>query len=260
MISTFFINRPIFATVISIMLVVGGVVTMSSLPIEQYPTITPPTVVVSASFPGASASTIANMVASPIEQQVNGVEGMTYMSSSSSSSGNYQLTVTFELGTDIDIATVLVQNRVNIATPSLPEAVTQLGITTQKQSTNIVLFIALTSDSPELDALFLSNYATLSLVNELARVPGVGNVQSFGAGDYCMRVWLNPDLMMIRGISPEEVAAAIEAQNIQVAAGTVGAQPLNHDVAYTYTIETQGLLVTPEQFGDIIIKTEAGGK
>ncbi|MGL5683067.1 MAG: efflux RND transporter permease subunit [Marinifilaceae bacterium] len=260
MISTFFINRPIFATVTSIMMVVGGIIAMMSLPIEQYPTITPPTVVVSASYPGASASTIADMVASPIEQQVNGVEGMTYMSSSSSSSGDYQLTITFDLGTDIDIATVLVQNRVNIAMSNLPEEVTQLGVTTQKQSTNVVMFISLTSSSPDLDALFLSNYASLNIVNELSRLPSVGNVQSFGSGDYSMRVWLDPDLMMIRGVTPEEVAAAIQSQNIQVAAGSVGSQPLNQNVAYTYTIQTEGLLVTTEQFGNIIIKTLPGGK
>lgn len=260
MISKFFINRPIFATVLSILFVLGGIVSIMNLPIEQYPTITPPTVVVSASYPGASASTIADMVATPIEEQVNGVDGMMYMSSSSSSAGTYQLTVTFELGTDIDMATVLVQNRVSIALNTLPQEVIELGVTTTKQSTDIVMFVALTSANPNYDALFLSNYANLNITNELARISGVGNVTLFGMGNYSMRIWLDPDLMTIRGVTPSDVISAIEAQNIQVAAGTIGAPPLTEKVAYQYTLQTEGLLMSEEEFGNIIIKTLPDGK
>lgn len=260
MISSFFINRPIFATVLSILIVIAGVVSLNTLPVEQYPSITPPTVVVRASYPGADATTIANMIGTPIEQQVNGVEGMLYMSSTSSSTGSYQLTITFEVGTDLDMATVLVENRVNIALPTLPQEVTQVGVTTTKESTNVVMFISLTTDSPDYDALFLSNYADLNIVNQLERVKGVGNVSLFGMGNYSMRIWLNPDLLTIRGITASDVIAAIEAQNIQVAAGSVGAEPLEHKEAYQYTLATQGLLANEEEFGNIIIKALPDGK
>ena len=260
MLSHFFINRPIFATVLSILIVVAGVITLRSLPVEQYPTITPPTVVVEAQYPGANATTIAQMVATPIEQQVNGVEGMLYMSSTSSSAGVYRLTVTFEVGTDLDMATVLVQNRVNMTLSSLPQEVTKIGVTTTKESTNVVMFLTLTSDNPSYDALYLSNYAELNLVNELSRVKGVGSVGEFGAGNYSMRLWLNPDLLTIRGISPQEIISAIESQNIQVAPGAVGAPPLASPVAFQYTLETQGLLVNEEEFGNIIVKTLSDGR
>ena len=232
MISTFFINRPIFATVLSILIVIAGFVSLQNLPVEEYPTITPPTVVVRASYPGANATTIADMIATPIEQQVNGVEGMLYMSSTSSSTGTYQLTITFEVGTDLDMATVLVENRVNAALPTLPQEVTKIGVTTTKESTNVVMFLSLTSDSPDYDALYLSNYASLNITNELSRVKGVGNVGLFGMGDYSMRIWLEPDILTIRGITPADVISAIESQNIQVAAGGVGAEPLARKEAY----------------------------
>lgn len=260
MISSFFINRPIFATVLSILIVIAGVVSLYTLPIEQYPSITPPTVVVRASYPGADATTIANMIGTPIEQQVNGVEGMLYMSSSSSSTGSYQLTITFEIGTDLDMATVLVENRVNIALPTLPQEVTKVGVTTTKESTNVVMFISLTTDSPDYDALFLSNYADLNIVNQLERIKGVGNVSLFGMGNYSMRIWLKPDILTIRGITASDVIAAIEAQNIQVAAGSVGAEPLEHKEAYQYTLSTQGLLIDEQEFGNIIIKALSDGK
>ena len=260
MLSHFFINRPIFATVLSILIVVAGVATLRSLPVEQYPTITPPTVVVEAQYPGANATTIAQMVATPIEQQVNGVEGMLYMSSTSSSAGVYRLTVTFEVGTDLDMATVLVQNRVNMTLSSLPQEVTKIGVTTTKESTNVVMFLTLTSDNPSYDALYLSNYAELNLVNELSRVKGIGSVGEFGAGNYSMRLWLNPDLLTIRGVSPQEIISAIESQNIQVAPGAVGAPPLASPVAFQYTLETQGLLVSEEEFGNIIVKTLSDGR
>ena len=219
--SRFFIERPIFATVLSLLLLVAGGVALFVLPIDQYPSITPPTVQVTAVYPGANAETIAQTVGIPIEQQVNGVDGMLYMSSTSSSSGTYQLTVTFEVGTDIDMATVLVQNRVNIAMNSLPSEVVQQGVTVQKQSTNIVLFITLTGDK-EHDQLYLSNYAELQIVDQLTRTPGVGGVSIMGAGNYSMRVWLDPEAMRIRGISPAEVYQAISKQNLAVSAGCPG--------------------------------------
>ena len=252
--SKFFIERPIFATVLSLLLLVAGGVSLFVLPIDQYPSITPPTVQVTAVYPGANAETIAQTVGIPIEQQVNGVDGMIYMSSTSSSSGTYRLTVTFEVGTDIDMATVLVQNRVNIALNSLPSEVTQQGVVVQKQSTNIVLFITLTGDE-EYNQLYLSNYAQLQLVDQLTRTPGVGGVEIMGAGKYSMRVWLDPEAMRIRGISASEVYQAISRQNLAVSAGYVG-QTLDAtaDNAFQYTLNVQGRLSDAAQFGDIVIR------
>lgn len=254
--SKFFIYRPIFATVLSLLLLVGGFVALFVLPIDQYPSITPPTVQVTAVYPGANAETIAQTVGIPIEQQINGVDNMIYMSSTSSSSGTYNLTVTFEVGTDIDMATVLVQNRVNIALNSLPSEVTQQGVTVQKQSSNIVLFITLTGDSIY-DQLYLSNYAQLNLVDRLTRTPGVGAVNIMGAGKYSMRVWLDPEAMRIRGISPSEVYAAISKQNIAVSAGYVG-QTLGKgaDNAFQYTLNVQGRLRTTQEFANIVIRND----
>ena len=180
----FFINRPIFATVVALLIIIVGLIALNSLPVAQYPDITPPTVQVSATYVGADAQTVAQTIGTPIEQQVNGVEGMMYMNSTSSSSGSYNLTVTFEVGTDLDIATIMVQNRVAIAQSSLPEAVVVQGITTRKQSTNIVMILSLASTDPEYDALYLTNYATLNMLDELTRLPGVGSVSVMGAGDY----------------------------------------------------------------------------
>ncbi len=252
----FFIERPIFATVLSLMLLVGGGICLFVLPVDQYPDITPPTVQVTANYPGANAETIAQTVGIPIEQQVNGVDRMIYMSSTSSSAGTYQLTVTFEVGTDIDMATVLVQNRVNVAMNSLPSEVTQLGVTVQKQSTNIVLFLTLTGDSIY-DQLYLSNYAKLQITDRLSRTPGVGAVNIMGAGDYSMRIWLNPETMRIRGITPAEVYSAISQQNMAVSAGYVG-QTLgkNADNAFQYTLNVQGRLKDKEEFGNIIVKND----
>lgn len=252
--SKFFIERPIFATVLSLLLLVAGGVSLFVLPIDQYPSITPPTVQVTAVYPGANAETIAQTVGIPIEQQVNGVDGMIYMSSTSSSSGTYRLTVTFEVGTDIDMATVLVQNRVNIALNSLPTEVTQQGVVVQKQSTNIVLFITLTGDE-EYNQLYLSNYAQLQIVDQLTRTPGVGGVEIMGAGKYSMRVWLDPEAMRIRGISPAEVYQAISRQNLAISAGYVG-QTLDNtaDNAFQYTLNVQGRLSDATQFEDIVIR------
>lgn len=260
MFSKFFIERPIFATVLSLLLIVAGLVTLNILPIAQYPEITPPTVQVSATYPGANSQTIAQTVGIPIEQQVNGVEGMMYMSSNSSASGVYSLTVTFEVGTDIDMATVMVQNRVNSVMASLPEAVKQQGVTVQKQSSNIVMFLTLTGDSIY-NGLYLSNFAQLNLADQLSRVPGVGAVNVMGAGNYSMRIWLDPEAMRIRNLTPQQVYAAISQQNMQVSAGYVG-QPTGKsaDNSFQYTLDVQGRLKSPEEFGNIVLRTESGGQ
>lgn len=256
----FFINRPIFATVLALIIVVAGLVTLNVLPIAQYPDITPPTVQVSAVYPGADAQTVSQTVGLPIEQQVNGVDGMLYMSSNSSSSGAYSLTITFAVGTDIDMATVMVQNRVSIAQSSLPEAVIVQGITTKKQSSNIVMMLSLTSKDPLYDGLYLSNYASLNLTDQLARLPGVGSVSVMGAGSYSMRVWLDPEVMRIRNLTPDMVFQAISTQNRQVSAGYVGQPIAQANNPYQYTLTVKGRLTTPEEFGNIILRTEQGGK
>ena len=240
MFSKFFIERPIFATVLALLIIVAGLVTLGSLPVEQYPNITPPTVQVNAVYPGANASTVAQTVGIPIEQQVNGVEGMMYMSSTSSASGMYSLTVTFQVGTDIDMATVMVQNRVSVAMNSLPEAVKQQGVTVQKKSSNIVMMLTLSGDSLY-DGLYLANYANLNLVDQLTRVPGVGAVNVMGAGDYSMRIWLDPEAMRIRGLSAQQVYSAIQSQNMEVSAGNVG-QPFGRsgNNAFQYTLNEIG--------------------
>lgn len=261
MFSKFFIDRPIFATVLALIIVVAGLVTINILPVAQFPDITPPTVQVSAVYPGANAETVAQTVGLPIEQQVNGVDGMLYMSSNSSSSGAYSLTITFKVGTDIDMATVMVQNRVSIAQSSLPEPVIVQGITVQKQSSNIVMFLTLSSNDSLYNGLYLSNFAQLNLADQLTRVPGVGAVNVMGAGNYSMRIWLDPEAMRIRGITAGQVYEAIQSQNAEVSAGYVG-QPIgqSNNNAYQYTLNVQGRLTSPDEFGNIIIRTEAGGK
>ena len=260
MFSKFFINRPIFATVLALLIVVAGLVTLNILPVAQFPEITPPTVQVSAVYPGANAETVAQTVGIPIEQQVNGVDGMLYMSSNSSSSGAYSLTITFAVGTDIDMATVQVQNRVSIAQSSLPEPVVVQGVTVQKQSSNIVMFLTMTSQDSVYNSLYLTNYAKLNLVDQLTRVSGVGAVNVMGAGDYSMRIWLDPEAMRIRNISPQQVYQSIQSQNVEVSAGYIG-QPIGQDNnnAFQYTLNVQGRLKSPEQFGDIIIRREQNG-
>ena len=260
MFSKFFIERPIFATVLALLIIVAGLVTLRMLPVEQYPNITPPTVQVNAVYPGANAETVAQTVGIPIEQQVNGVEGMMYMSSTSSASGAYSLTVTFEVGTDIDMATVMVQNRVSVAMNTLPEAVKQQGVTVQKKSSNIVMMLTLSGDSIY-DGLYLANYANLNLVDQLSRVKGVGAVNVMGAGNYSMRIWLDPDAMRIRNLSAQQVYAAIQAQNMEVSAGNVG-QPFGRsgNNAFQYTLNVKGRLATPDEFGEIILRVEDGGR
>lgn len=260
MFSSFFIDRPVFATVLSIVLVIGGAVAGLTLPVAQYPEITPPTVSVSAFYPGADARVVADTVAAPIEQQVNGVEGMLYMSSTSNANGSYSLNVTFELGTDIDLAQVLVQNRVAIANPQLPDAVKQTGVTVKKRSPSILLMVNLFSPDGRYDALYLSNYATIQVREELSRLGGVGEVSMLGQRDYAMRLWLDPDRMAALGLGATDVIAALREQNVQVAAGKLGQPPAPPGQAFEYTLTTLGRLVEPEQFADIVIKTGANGQ
>ncbi|HTN77613.1 MAG TPA: efflux RND transporter permease subunit, partial [Pirellulaceae bacterium] len=260
MFSRFFIDHPIFANVIAIVTMIVGGVAVYGLPIEQYPEITPPTVRVSAMFPGANAQVVSDTVASPVEQQVNGVEGMLYMSSTCSSDGSYSLTVTFEIGTDLDQAQVLVQNRVAIAEPQLPEEVRRQGVTVKKQSTNIILVVGLTSENNKYDSLFLSNFANLRLRDELSRVEGVGEVTIFGGSNYSMRVWLNPEKLKARNLTTQDVMAAIQEQNVQVAAGQVGQPPSPNGQNFQYIVTALGRLSNAEQFENIIIKTADEGR
>jgi HAE1 family hydrophobic/amphiphilic exporter-1 len=258
MISRFFINRPIFAAVVSIIIVIAGLVALNALPIAQYPPIAPPTVNVSTVYPGANARVLADTVAAPIEQEVNGVEGMLYMSGKCSNNGVYTLTVTFELGTDLDMATVLLQNRVATALSKLPEEVKRIGVVTKKQSSDFVMMIALTSPDGLLDELFLSNYATLRIKDELARIKGVGNIFAFGVGDYGMRIWLNPSLLKARRLTTNDVVRAIQEQNVQVAAGQIGEPPAPKGQDFQYVINTLGRLQNVSEFENIIIKTGDG--
>ena len=259
MFSHFFINRPIFAAVISIVIMILGAFALTSLPIERYPEIAPPSVSVSSSYPGANALTVADTVASPIEQEVNGVEHMIYMSSVSANDGTMTLTVTFETGTDTDMATVLTQNRVSKALALLPQEVQQLGVTVEKVSKDANLYAALYATDEKFSDLFLSNYMDLRIKDEIARVPGVGKVQTFGAGKYSMRIWLNPQIMKVRNVSVEEVVNAIQEQNVQVAAGNIGEPPAPAGQAFQLTINVAGRLVNAEQFGEVIIRTNAQG-
>ena len=249
-IANFFIERPVFAGVISIVTIIVGAIAIFTLPIAQYPEIAPPTVTVSASYPGANAKTVAEIVATPIEEQVNGVENMIYMSSQSTNDGNMKLTVTFKLGTNLDIAQVQVQNRVQIALPVLPSDVQREGIIVKKASPDITLAVAIYSPDKSRDPLYLSNYATLQIKDELARLPGVGDLYIFGARDYSMRLWLDPGQMASRSLTAGDFVNAIQEQNIQVAAGVVGGPPLPAGAtSFQYTVSALGRLVDPEQFG-----------
>jgi multidrug efflux pump len=257
----FFIDRPIFAGVISIVITLVGVIALSTLPIAQYPQIAPPTIQVTTTYPGANAQVVSETVATPIEQQVNGVENMLYMSSQSTSDGNMTLSITFKLGTNLDTAQVLVQNRVAIAIPVLPPDVQRIGVTTKKQSPDITMVVHLVSPDGSLDQLFTSNYALLQVRDELARVDGVGDINVFGAREYSMRIWLDPNKVSSRGLTAQDVVTAIQEQNVQVAAGIIGAPPVPKGAtAFQYTVSTQGRLADEKEFGDIIIKTGADGQ
>ena len=260
MISRFFIDRPVFANVIAVVTILLGVVALYRLPVERYPAITPPTVVVSAGYPGADAKVVADTVAAPIEQQVNGVENMMYMSSTSSADGTYSLTITFEIGTNLADAQVLVQNRVAIAEPSLPEEVRRQGVSVKKQSSNIILAISLTSPSKKYDGLFLSNYATLRLRDELSRVDGVGEVMVRGVGAYAMRIWLDPDRLASHQLTTQDVTAALSRQNVQVAAGQIGQPPSPDGQRFQMTVTTLGRLSDPAQFEGIVVKSGNTGQ
>ncbi len=260
MFSKFFIEHPIFASVISIVIVIAGAVSVGVLPIAQYPEITPPTVEVKATYPGANASVVAETVAAPIEQEVIGVENMIYMSSVSASDGSYTLTVTFEVGTDLDMANILVQNRVTLAEPKLPDEVKRQGVNTKKKSPNIILIASLYSPDGQYDELYMSNYATLRIRDTLSRIRGVGDVVIFPKSDYSMRIWLDPERLKSRRLTTTEVIDAIREQNVQVAAGQIGQPPAPAGQNFEYAINVLGRLVDIEQFEEIIIKTGEGGR
>lgn len=260
MLSKIFINRPIFASVISIVITLAGVVSVTQLPVAQYPEITPPTVQVNCIYPGASAKVVADTVAAPIEQQVVGVENMLYMSSQATNDGTYNLTVTFALGTDLNMAQVLVQNRVAIAMPQLPDVVKATGVTTKKKSPAILLVVNMISPTGQYNQLYLSNYATIYVRDELSRLAGVGDVTYLGQQDYSMRVWLDPEKLTARNMTAGDVVAAVKEQNVQVAAGQIGQQPVPKGLDFQYTMSTLGRLADADQFRDIIIKTGASGE
>ena len=257
--SRFFINRPIFASVISIVIVIAGLVASRVLPIAQYPQIAPPTVLITATYPGASAETLAKTVAAPIEEQLNGVENLLYFTSSAAANGVLTITATFDVGTNVDTASVNVNNRVKAAEARLPEEVRRNGVIVQKRSNDILQVVALESDKGRYNTLFLSNYASLNIADELKRIKGVGDVTIFGAQDYSMRVWLKPDRMAQLGLTTTDVALAIRAQNAQNAAGKIGQEPAPADQMLVYTVTAKGRLLTPEEFGNIVIRASGPG-
>jgi HAE1 family hydrophobic/amphiphilic exporter-1 len=260
MFSKFFINRPIFAGVISIVIVLLGLITIPLLPVEKTPDITPPTVVVAAMYPGANAEVVAETVATPIEEAINGVDNMLSISSSCTDSGQMNVTVTFEVGTNIDMATVLVQNRVATVEAKLPEEVKRMGVTTQKQSSNITLVVSLISPDGRYDDIYMSNYITVHMRDALLRVPGVGSISTFGSKDFAMRLWLDPDKLKARSLTTEEVLNAVREQNIQVAAGQIGSMPSPENQKFQYTIKTLGRLSSPQEFENIVLKASTNGQ
>ncbi len=260
MISKFFIERPVLANVLAILMIVIGGVALFSLPVAQYPNVVPPTISVTTRYPGASARNVVDTVALPIEQQVNGVDGMIYMQSFSASDGSYSLTVTFKIGMDINFAQVLVQNRVSSALASLPTAVQAQGVTVQQKSTAILMFVTLTSPDSTYDSLYLANYATINLKDQLSRLPGVGNVNIFGAGQYSMRVWLDPNKLQARSLTTQDVVDALKGQNQPVAAGQLGMPPSPDAQPFQYTLDIAGRLDQVAQFEDIVVKTEKDGQ
>ncbi|HEX4591227.1 MAG TPA: efflux RND transporter permease subunit, partial [Gemmataceae bacterium] len=266
MLSRFFIDRPVFAVVISVVITLAGAVAVFTLPVAQYPEVTPPTVQITAVYPGANAQTVRDTVAAPIEEQISGVEGMMYMSSRSTNDGAYNLTVTFKLGTDSDMAQVLVQNRLSLALPVIPALVQNEGINVRKMSPNTLMIVNLVLKEPKLllgehdaadankQAIYLSNYATIYVKDELGRVPGVAGITYLGQRDYSLRAWLDPDKLAALSLSAMDVVTAIAQQNVQVTAGQIGQQPVPRGQQFQLTINTQGRLTDPEQFADIIVK------
>ena len=257
--SRFFIDRPIFAAVLSILIFITGLIAIPLLPVSEYPDVVPPSVQVRAEYPGANPKVIAETVATPLEEAINGVENMMYMKSVAGSDGVLVTTVTFRPGTDPDQAQVQVQNRVAQAEARLPEDVRRLGITTQKQSPTLTLVVHLFSPGGKYDSLYMRNYATLKVKDELARLPGVGQIQIFGSGEYAMRVWLDPNKVAARGLTASDVVTAMQEQNVQVSAGQLGAEPLPKESDFLISINAQGRLHTEEEFGNIVLKTTQDG-
>src|SRR6202023_1267004 len=255
-----FIDRPILATVLSVFVTLVGLGALVILPVAQYPEIVPPTVQITTVYPGASAETVARTVATPLEQQINGVESMLYMNSQSTGDGKLTITVTFRIGTDLNIAQMLTQNRVQDALPRLPEEVQRLGVQVRKSTPNILLAVHLFSPDSSRDDLYMSNYATLHLKDALARLPGVGDVQLLGAREYAMRIWLDPDKVAAHNLSASEVLAALRAQNVEVSAGILNQPPVPSHEAYQLNVQTLGRLSTPQQFGEIVLKSDAQGR
>src|SRR5687767_5601298 len=258
--SHFFIRRPVFAGVLSLIIVIVGGISLLRLPVSEYPEIVPPTVVVRAVYPGANPKTISETVAAPLEQQINGIENSLYMFSQSTADGVMTLTVTFKLGTDVDNAQVQVQNRVAQALPKLPEEVRRLGVTTLKASPDLTMVVHLFSPDGRYDDVYLRNYAVLQVKDVLARVEGVGQIQVFGSGDYSMRLWLDPNKIAARNMTASDVVNAVREQNIQVAAGSIGTQPVKEQIPFELSINAKGRLVTEEEFENIIIKTGENGE
>jgi hydrophobe/amphiphile efflux-1 (HAE1) family protein len=258
--SRFFIDRPIFAAVLSIVIFIAGLIAMLSLPVSEYPEVVPPSVVVRAIYPGANPRVLSEAVATPLEEQINGVENMLYMSSQATSDGVLTLTVTFRVGTDVDLAQVQVQNRVSQALPRLPDEVRQLGVTTVKSSPNFIMVVHLVSPDHRYNDVYLRNYGLLQIKDVIARIPGIGQVQVFGGGDYAMRIWLDPGKVAARGLTASDVVSAIREQNVQVAAGVVGAPPMPVPVDYQLSVNARGRLVDEKEFGDIVLKTGADGE
>src|ERR1700761_3897768 len=255
----FFIDRPIFAGVLSIIIFILGLISMFRLPISEYPEVVPPTVVVRAQYPGANPQVIAETVAAPLEQEINGVEDMIYMDSSANSDGTMTLTVTFRLGADLDRAQVQVQNRVSQAEPRLPEDVRRFGVTTRKSSPDLTMVVHLFSPDGRYDDTYIRNYALLQVKDTLARIPGMGDVQLFGSGDYSMRVWLDPEKVASRNLTATDIVNALREQNIQVAAGTIGQQPAPRNASFQISINGRGRLVEESEFADIVVKTTPDG-
>ncbi len=258
--SRFFIDRPIFAAVLSIVIFIAGLIAMLSLPVSEYPEVVPPSIVVRAIYPGANPRVLSEAVATPLEEQINGVENMLYMSSQATSDGVLTLTVTFRVGTDVDLAQVQVQNRVSQALPRLPEEVRQLGVTTVKSSPNFIMVVHLVSPDHRYNDVYLRNYGLLQIKDVIARIPGIGQVQVFGGGDYAMRIWLDPGKVAARGLTAGDVVSAIREQNVQVAAGVVGAPPMPVPVDYQLSVNARGRLIDEKEFGEIVLKTGADGE
>ncbi|MFN7194453.1 MAG: efflux RND transporter permease subunit, partial [Rhodospirillales bacterium] len=256
----FFVDHPIFASVLSIVMVILGSVAFTALPVTEYPEIAPPTIVVRAAYPGADAQTVAATVATPLEQEINGVEDMIYMSSYATADGSMALTITFKAGTNLDQASVLVQNRVAIATPRLPEEVRRLGITTQKSSPNLMMVVHMLSPDESYDQLYISNYALLRVRDQLLRIEGVGDLIVFGAREYAVRIWMDPDKLAGYGLSAGDVVRALREQNVQVSGGSLGTPPADANTAFQIAVTTQGRFEDLRQFRDVIVRNSGDGR